>query len=215
MSLRVNIGCGRTPTPGWSNYDNSLSVRLAGFPRPVVTLLAHLRALHPTQVAFIDEARRSAIRYVEATRPLPFRDSSVDVIYTSHMLEHLDERGARGFLAEAYRVIRPAGALRIAVPDIRKIAEAYSVHHDADEFVRQTWLWRDAPRGIIGAIKAVAVGDRSHKWMYDGDSLRRRLNEVGFRTATVMPPGKTTIAGTDGLDLREREEESVYVEGIK
>ena len=28
-SLKINIGCGDTPTKGWSNYDNSWSVRLA------------------------------------------------------------------------------------------------------------------------------------------------------------------------------------------
>ena len=32
MSLRVNIGCGQTPTEGWNNYDNSLAVRLSGVP---------------------------------------------------------------------------------------------------------------------------------------------------------------------------------------
>lgn len=25
----MNIGCGRTPTPGWLNFDNSASVRFA------------------------------------------------------------------------------------------------------------------------------------------------------------------------------------------
>jgi hypothetical protein len=32
MSLRVNIGCGQTPTEGWNNYDNSLAVRIARIP---------------------------------------------------------------------------------------------------------------------------------------------------------------------------------------
>ena len=26
---RINIGCGSSPTAGWNNFDNSLSVRLA------------------------------------------------------------------------------------------------------------------------------------------------------------------------------------------
>jgi hypothetical protein len=28
-NLRVNVGCGSSPTPGWVNFDNSLSVRAA------------------------------------------------------------------------------------------------------------------------------------------------------------------------------------------
>ena len=33
---RVNVGCGRTPTPGWLNFDNSPSVRLAHLPLGLV-----------------------------------------------------------------------------------------------------------------------------------------------------------------------------------
>jgi hypothetical protein len=28
MAIRVNIGCGQSPTPGWSNYDNSPAIRI-------------------------------------------------------------------------------------------------------------------------------------------------------------------------------------------
>jgi hypothetical protein len=27
--IRVNIGCGQSPTPSWKNFDNSLTVRIA------------------------------------------------------------------------------------------------------------------------------------------------------------------------------------------
>jgi len=27
--MRVNIGCGQSPTPGWINFDNSLTVKIA------------------------------------------------------------------------------------------------------------------------------------------------------------------------------------------
>jgi hypothetical protein len=39
--IRVNVGCGTAPTPGWTNFDNSLSVRIARFP----TLSVALRGL--------------------------------------------------------------------------------------------------------------------------------------------------------------------------
>ena len=31
-TVRVNVGCGSSPTPGWVNFDNSLSVRAARWP---------------------------------------------------------------------------------------------------------------------------------------------------------------------------------------
>jgi hypothetical protein len=30
--IRLNVGCGLSPTPGWLNFDNSPSVRVAGWP---------------------------------------------------------------------------------------------------------------------------------------------------------------------------------------
>jgi hypothetical protein len=29
---RINVGSGQTPTPGWTNYDNSQTVRVARIP---------------------------------------------------------------------------------------------------------------------------------------------------------------------------------------
>lgn len=30
--VRINIGCGQTPTNGWENFDNSFSLRLSKIP---------------------------------------------------------------------------------------------------------------------------------------------------------------------------------------
>ena len=32
VRMRINVGCGSTPTPGWENFDNSPSVLLARVP---------------------------------------------------------------------------------------------------------------------------------------------------------------------------------------
>ena len=40
-----------------------------------------------------------------------------------------------------------------------------------------------------------AVRFTGHRWMYDCNSLRQRLSDVGFRDVVVLPPGVTTIPG--------------------
>lgn len=45
---------------------------------------------------------------------LPFRDSSVDEVYASHILEHLPRW--EELLFEIHRVLKPGGLLRIRVP---------------------------------------------------------------------------------------------------
>jgi len=215
MNVRVNIGCGRTPTTGWVNYDNSLSVRLAAAPAPLITALARVGLLDKTNVEFISDARGRGVRYADATRRLPLEDASVGTMYSSHMLEHLGETGAQRFLREAYRVLEPNGVLRIAVPDIAKLAHDYVATGDADRFMVRTCLGREPPRTFAARLRALAVGDRGHQWMYDGPSLVRRLLGVGFREADVVAPGTTRIDDPSGLDLSERADESVYVEARK
>ena len=59
------------------------------------------------------------------------------------------------------------------------------------------------------------MGARNHAWMYDGKSLTKLLEKHGFREVTLLPAGQTTIPDPGELDLREREEETVYIEARK
>ena len=51
-------------------------------------------------------------------RALKFEDESIDVIYTSHTLEHLAFRDVPTALKEFYRVLKKGGQLEVAVPDL-------------------------------------------------------------------------------------------------
>jgi SAM-dependent methyltransferase len=48
-----------------------------------------------------------------------FDDASFDVVFASNLLEHLERRAASDLLAEAQRVLRPAGRLILVQPNFR------------------------------------------------------------------------------------------------
>lgn len=56
---------------------------------------------------------------------LPFPNDSFDVIYHSHVLEHLPKEKAPAFVAECLRVLKPGGIMRVVVPDLEDIAREY------------------------------------------------------------------------------------------
>lgn len=209
---RVNVGCGMTPTPGWLNLDNSPTIRVAG--TPWLNALGKFFLSAPQQ-QYLEFCRSSGIAWANASARLPLGDDSCDVVYSCHMLEHLDLDEVQTFLFEAHRVLQTGGILRIAVPDLRKHVDRYVESGDADRFIRETHLGRTKPRGLRGRVVSALVGDRSHHWMYDGASLRSLLERNGFMGATVLAPGETTIPDPEPLDLRERGDESVYVEARK
>ena len=56
---------------------------------------------------------------------IPLPDASCEVVYHSHVLEHLRRSDAQFFMRECFRVLKPGGILRVAVPDLEQICRQY------------------------------------------------------------------------------------------
>lgn len=56
---------------------------------------------------------------------IPFADNSFEVVYHSHLLEHLPKNEALPFLTECHRVLQPNGIIRVVIPDLEQIARLY------------------------------------------------------------------------------------------
>jgi len=211
---RINVGCGQTPTAGWLNFDNSWSLRLSKIPY-VAELLYRVGFLEESQYKFVLFARKQKIEYGDAVKGLPVSDEYCEVLYSSHMIEHLDRNEVVDFLDEAFRVLVPGGILRIAVPDIKKYVEQYNQMGDADTFIKSTHLCVNRARTFRQRFRLSWVGTRHHQWMYDGNSLVRLVEKNGFVNAEIMPAGSTKINNHQPLNLQERASNSVYVEAEK
>ena len=211
---KVNIGCGRTPTDGWLNMDNSPAIKLANSPLKY-QIAKIFRLLNSSQIENIEWNKANSIQFADATKSLPLKDGSVAFIYTSHMLEHLSQDGARRFLEEALRVLEDGGVLRIAVPDLKLAVEEYMATEDADTFMRNILVQAPPISTLKQKIQLFVSGYRHHQWMYDENSLSKLLRETGFKNVEVCTNGYTKDLNPNGLDLYERTENSVYVEGVK
>lgn len=212
--MKINVGCGDSPTPGWRNFDNSFSLRLARVPL-LPRLLRGAGVLNPRQYAFIEFARDRRIEFGDAVKGLPLPGASVEALYSCHMIEHLSRAGAGRFLEEAKRVLLPGGTIRLAVPDLRRLARRYLESGDADEFIAAAYLGRKSDGSFAERLAALITGPRLHSWMYDEVSLGRLLREHGFTDVAAPAPGETRIGEPGGLDLREKSEESFYLEATK
>lgn len=87
--VRLNIGCGKTITEWWINIDGSPSVRLAAFPL-FAKLLKFASIISAEQYEFMVFIKTNNIQYGNVTKSLNFNDNSINAIYSSHMLEHLN-----------------------------------------------------------------------------------------------------------------------------
>ena len=99
---------------------------------------------------------------------IPFVDESFDVVYHSHVLEHFSRSQAVFFLRECFRVLKPGGLLRVAVPDLENIVRAYVAALDAavacpddkDAQERHTWMQVE----LLDQMTRTATGGEMLEW---------------------------------------------------
>ena len=124
----------------------------------------------------------------DVTTGIPYPDDSVALIYHSDILEHLSYYEAIAFLNECKRVLKPGGLMRVCVPDLSVIIEAYNTHN-LDEFndiqpVEYQQFKSGAVRasmlmfGSLGSTQSAYLG---HQMMYDSLGLKEILEHVGFK----------------------------------
>ena len=117
----------------------------------------------------IDQRRLPHVDYVQDVCDLSnFKDNSIDLIYSCHLLEHFKRVEINKILAEWYRVLKKGATLRIAVPGFEEIIKIYKKYKDL--------------KLVLGPI----VGGQdyefnSHYMIFDFKTLKEHLKIVGFK----------------------------------
>lgn len=122
---------------------------------------------------------------------IPAATGTLEALYHSHFLEHLNDREGRAFLAECHRCLQPGGVMRLAVPDFRLWCMNY-VNDDQAFFdwYRETYLGDDHARYMTkAAVFMGMVYNWGHKMAYDFETLARLLDGLGFADVRAMAWG--------------------------
>jgi predicted SAM-dependent methyltransferase len=78
---------------------------------------------------------------------IPFAEGSFDFVYHSHILEHFSKGDGVKLIQECFRVLNSGGILRVAIPDLERIARNYlkcleiGVQNPDDETARANYNW--------------------------------------------------------------------------
>lgn len=73
----------------------------------------------------LDIIRNKNIFFWDVKKDLPYPDNSIDYAYSSHVLEHMNKESGEKLITEIFRVLKPKGIIRLAVPDLEKICGEY------------------------------------------------------------------------------------------
>jgi predicted SAM-dependent methyltransferase len=130
---------------------------------------------------------------------LPLDPATVDLIYSEHVLEHLDLATGMRILGDARRALKPGGVLRIAMPDLGYVVERY-----LNDWRDQQWLqdpgfaWIDTPARMLNTC----VREWGHLYLYDAAELTLRLSQVGFATTRQCEWSRSDVPELRGLETR-------------
>ena len=145
---------------------------------------------HP-QFINIDVIPAPHIHYVRSIDNLSiFKNSSVDLIYASHCLEHFPMRAIDSVLKEWHRVLRPDGILRLSVPDFDTLLKIY-LENDNDI------------TPILGALMGGQTYFHNyHKILFTEKSLALLLTTAGFNTVRLWIPQSSELTTFDDWSSR-------------
>jgi predicted SAM-dependent methyltransferase len=212
-TLKLNLGCGPNGRPGWVNVDGSWNAWLSNhlFLHKTVRIL---RILGKSSLG-VQWNIRPLVH--DLTKPLPFKDDSVSVIYASHVLEHLYFVDAQKLLMECRRVLKSNGVIRLVVPDLRAMVETYLDSKNGNaSFVEKTaaadrlnerLAYRSAepPTGnALLKFYSLWKDFHHHKWMYDSDSLFRYMTDAGFSAVSEKRYLESDIPNIEEVEEADR-----------
>ena len=76
----------------------------------------------------------------DVVRGIPFPDRHFDVVYHSHMIEHLRRSDVPAFLRDCIRVLKPGGIMRVATPDLERLCNVYLDRLRASNAADHEWM---------------------------------------------------------------------------
>lgn len=191
VMLKINLGCGLDAPAGWVNIDNSPNARLAK--RPFLRYLAHKAGLLSDMQYQILWPQN--IVTLDVCNGLPYADSSASVVYCSMLIAEMPLQDGRELFREVYRILAPGGVFRVLTSDLRAFAREYldaleAVNRaprdvaPATRFLRRVGLGHERGLTRLERLAKGSADRRSRQWVYDEDSLRASLAEVGFQCET-------------------------------
>lgn len=199
--VRLNLGCGLTAPIGWMNADRSPNLALDRVPF-AKELLRRSGLLQDAHMATWPRN----IRWLNATKRLPFPDGTVDTIYSSHMLEHLYFDQANGLLRECSRILRPGGIIRLALPNGEEIARSLIANLGDPKY------GLGFTQGLhMAPLKAPTVWERQlarfasapHRWQPTSSLVISMLREAGFVEFQTRPYLESDIPDISAVEHRE------------
>jgi len=150
----------------------------------------------------INVAWTPALDYIgDASKKLPFEDATFDLIFASHIIEHLPWYSVQSSIRDWARCLKPGGELQIWTPDALKICEAFVKYEqtgDDSGMLEDDWFLMNPEKDLVmwASGRLFAVGDRKgtvnhpnwHRAMFSPRYLKEQMEKAGLVDVRQLAP---------------------------
>ena len=117
-------------------------------------------------------------------RPLVFcEDGFFQYAYSEHVLEHFERREAQEIVSEVYRVLRPSGVFRVALPNLDHIIHGYLRGWKDEKWAKEFSEFYGGAFSTSGEFLDICFRRWGHRYLYNFEDLEKSSNEPGFQTS--------------------------------
>jgi predicted SAM-dependent methyltransferase len=134
---------------------------------------------------------------------IPLKNESVEAIYSSHLLEHLNHKQLVELLQECRRVLVKGGTIRASVPNSRLYIDCYL---SGKEFKSKSEMHQPAicdTGSRMDQINYIAYMDEEHRYLFDEENLVNIFLISGYTDSSLSEYDHT-------IDPEDRRYESIY-----
>src|ERR1039457_3169728 len=143
--------------------------------------------------------------YLDATKPWPVPQGSIDRIYGDNVIEHFSLSMCRIVLRNCYHALPPGGGIRLATPDVERTARAYleDPQLTADHLGRHRRHGYPAEHSVDMLRITYAFHGHHLGYCFDWEALSVELAVAGFADVRRYEAGESDDPAFRGLESRD------------
>jgi predicted SAM-dependent methyltransferase len=175
-------------------YFNSHSIR-------ALHLGASARILDGWLNSDLEPASKNHV-FIDATKPFPLSDSSLDFVFSEHFIEHIEQHDGERCMKEIYRCLKPGGVMRVATPNLIKYIHLFRENLTSREsdhllsFQEKFHLSRISPCIALNHL----IYNWGHRFLYDDFELIKLMHSAGFTEIQRASVGKSLHTQLENIE---------------